>query len=46
MVMYYKDYDTEGFFDEYFRPDGSPRDGASILLKRLEQLPGGELLRR
>lgn len=46
MVMYYKDYDTEGFFDEYFLPDGSPRDGASILLKRLEQLPGGELLRR
>jgi uncharacterized circularly permuted ATP-grasp superfamily protein len=46
MVMYYKDYDTEGFFDEYFHPDGSPRDGASILLKRLEQLPGGELLRR
>jgi uncharacterized circularly permuted ATP-grasp superfamily protein len=44
--MYYKDYDTEGFFDEYFHPDGSPRDGASILLKRLEQLPGGELLRR
>ncbi|HET7289577.1 MAG TPA: circularly permuted type 2 ATP-grasp protein, partial [Thermodesulfobacteriota bacterium] len=44
--MYYKDYDTEGFFDEYFLPDGSPRDGASILLKRLEQLPGGELLRR
>jgi len=46
MVMYYKDYDTEGFFDEYFHPDGSPRDGASVLLKRLEQLPGGELLRR
>ncbi len=44
--MYYKDYDTEGFFDEYFHPDGSPRDGASVLLKRLEQLPGGELLRR
>ena len=31
--MYYKDYDTEGFFDEYFHPDGSPRDGASVLLK-------------
>ncbi len=44
--MYYKDYDTEGFFDEYFHADGSPREGASILLKRLEQLPGGELLRR
>lgn len=46
MVMYYKDYDTEGFFDEYFHPDGKPREGASVLLKRLEQLPGGELLRR
>lgn len=46
MVMYYKDYDTEGFFDEYFQADGSPRQGASVLLKRLEDLPGGELLRR
>ena len=44
--MYYKDYDTEGFFDEYFHPDGSLRAGASVLLRRLEQLPGGELIRR
>lgn len=44
--MYYKDYDTEGFFDEYFHPDGNPRAGASVLLKRIEDLPKGELLRR
>ncbi|MFI5323646.1 MAG: circularly permuted type 2 ATP-grasp protein, partial [Thermodesulfobacteriota bacterium] len=44
--MYYKDYDTEGFFDEYFQADGSPRQGATVLLKRLEDLPGGELFRR
>jgi uncharacterized circularly permuted ATP-grasp superfamily protein len=46
MVVYYKDYDTEGFFDEYFQADGSPRGGASALLKRLEDLPSGELIKR
>lgn len=46
MVTYYKNYDTGGFFDEYFTDDGSPRPGASLLLKRIEDLPRGELLRR
>lgn len=46
MVTYYKNYDTEGFFDEYFTHEGHPRPGASLLLKRIEDLPKGELLRR
>ena len=46
MVTYYKNYDTGGFFDEYFTEEGAPRPGASILLKRIEDLPRGELLRR
>lgn len=46
MVTYYRNYDTEGFFDEYFTQEGHPRPGASLLLKRIEDLPKGELLRR
>ncbi len=46
MVMFYKNYDTGGFFDEYFTEEGDPRPGASLLLKRIEDLPRGELLRR
>ena len=46
MVTYYKNYDTGGFFDEYFTEQGDPRPGASLLLKRIEDLPRGELLRR
>jgi uncharacterized circularly permuted ATP-grasp superfamily protein len=36
-------YQTEGFFDEMFLPDGSPRPEASTVLKRIFALPDGEV---
>jgi uncharacterized circularly permuted ATP-grasp superfamily protein len=39
-------YDTEGFYDEMFAPDGRPRAGAAPLICRIETLPEGELVRR
>ncbi len=39
-------YDTEGFYDEMFAPDGQPRPGAAPLIRRIETLPEGELVRR
>ncbi len=44
--MTFDGYDTEGFYDEMFQADGSPRPGARLLVERIESLPGGELLRR
>ena len=46
MVSYYENYDTEGFYDEYFEPGGEPRPAAHVLLERLETLPAGELRKR
>lgn len=46
MVSYYDNYDTEGFYDEYFEPGGKPRPAAHVLLERLEALPAGELRKR
>lgn len=39
-------YDTEGFFDEMFLPDGRPRPGATVLQQRIDSLLDGELFRR
>jgi uncharacterized circularly permuted ATP-grasp superfamily protein len=39
----FKDYDTDGFFDELFLPDGQPRPGAAMLAKRIASLGPGEL---
>ena len=42
----FRDYDTDGFYDELFAGDGQPREGAKLLMDRLESLPEGELGRR
>ncbi len=39
-------YDTEGFYDEMFLPDGQPRARAEWLSWRLRQLSDGELTQR
>jgi uncharacterized circularly permuted ATP-grasp superfamily protein len=39
-------YDTEGFFDEAFHPDGRPRDHYAPLTDRLAELTSEELTRR
>ena len=44
--MTFEDYDTEGFYDEMFLADGSPRPEARRLVERIEGLPDGELVRR
>ena len=38
-------YDTEGFWDELFQPDGKPQPGARILIDRLRSIPPEELAR-
>lgn len=37
------DYRVDGFHDEMFSPDGSPRPHAATLLQKLADLPEGEL---
>lgn len=39
-------YETEGFYDEMFLPDGTPRPRAQLLARRLNALSDGELQRR
>jgi uncharacterized circularly permuted ATP-grasp superfamily protein len=39
-------YDTEGFYDELFTADHSPRPAALKLIERIETLPKGDVLRR
>lgn len=39
-------YNTEGFYDEMFAPDGSARPAAQMLMERIESFPDGELNRR
>ena len=45
VVMNFKDYDIEGFYDEMLQADGRPRAGAALLAQRVASLPEGELLR-
>jgi len=45
-MMRFDQYDTEGFFDEIFDPQGNPRPGADLLIKRINALPEAELQRR
>ena len=42
--MNFSDYDTGGFYDELFTATGTPRNGAELLVKRIESLPEGSLL--
>ena len=39
-------YDTDGFYDEMFAPDGSPRSAAQMLVERINSFSEGELTRR
>ncbi len=39
-------YNTDGFYDEMFAPDGSARPAAQMLVERIESFPEGELARR
>jgi uncharacterized circularly permuted ATP-grasp superfamily protein len=42
----FRAYDTVGFYDELIDQHGQPRPGAELLLRRIEELPDGELLQR
>ena len=42
----FDEYNTEGFYDEMFTPDGSARPAAQMLMERIEGFPEGELARR
>jgi len=44
--MDFRNYQTENFFDELFRAPGTPRDGAAMLIQKLESLEEGELRER
>jgi uncharacterized circularly permuted ATP-grasp superfamily protein len=44
--MDFRDYDTQGFYDELFEDGGKPRQGSRLLVERIESLPEGEVLRR
>ena len=44
--MRFDGYDTEGFYDELFDPQGNPRPGADVLVERINALPETELQRR
>lgn len=44
--MKFTNYDTGGFYDELMVSAGSPRQGAELLIRRLEGLPEGDLARR
>lgn len=44
--MHFGAYDTQGFYDEMFRSDGTARAGSVLLQNRIEGLPDGELLSR
>ena len=39
-------YNTGGFYDEMFTPDGSARPAVQMLAERIESFPEGELARR
>ena len=39
-------YNTDGFYDEMFAPDGSPRPAARMLVEGIDSFPEGEFTRR
>ncbi len=45
-AMHFHGYETATFYDELLAETGEPRKHARILLRKLEALPPGELLRR
>jgi uncharacterized circularly permuted ATP-grasp superfamily protein len=47
VALRFEGYDTQGYYDETFRDGGlAPRAGSTLLVKRIEALSEGELLRR
>jgi uncharacterized circularly permuted ATP-grasp superfamily protein len=44
--MDFTQYDTEGFFDEYFADGSRPRAEVELLVRAIEGLPGDEVIRR
>ncbi len=44
--MDFRGYQTESFYDEMFCAPGAPRNGATLLVQKLESLDDGELLER
>ena len=44
--LHFQNYDTVGFYDEMIDEHGQARPGAELLLRRIEELSDGELLRR
>ena len=44
--MNFNSYETEGFYDELFLADGSPRDKFRRLVDRINSLPEGDFQRR
>lgn len=44
--MRFDGYDTGGFYDEMFLPDGRPRPEATLLVQRIHTLPEGDIMRR
>ncbi len=44
--MKFTDYDTQGFYDELFEPDGTARPGSKLLMDMLASLPGEDVMRR
>lgn len=46
MNMHFDDYQTESFYDELFSDDGCPRDGAMMIIERINGMPPEELMRR
>jgi uncharacterized circularly permuted ATP-grasp superfamily protein len=45
-LMKFDRYDVGGFYDELFDAPGKPRPGAELLVKKIESLNKGELVRR
>ncbi len=45
-MLKFDTYDTGGFFDEMFTPQGSPHPGAKLLQEKIDSLSDGELLQR
>src|SRR5262245_66583007 len=43
--MPFEIYETNGFFDEMFQPEGAPRPSARVLFQRIAALNDGELRR-
>lgn len=44
--MHFRNYETAGFYDELFLPDGTPRPEFRQLVDRINSLPEGDFLRR